>query len=262
MTHFLTQWQLRYPKTRHFWRHYYSTCLVQCVAVCCSVLQCVAVATEVPEDAAFLAPLLLHVPGKVCCSVLQCVAVCCSVLQWQLRYPKTRHLWRRFYSTCLVKCVAVCCSVLQCVAVATEVPEDAAYLAPLLSTCLVQCVAVCCIALQCVAVRCSVLHRTAVCCSALQCNAVCCSVVQYVAHSGHASTVWRRLIGCLKLQVFRKRATNYRALLRKMTCTDKATYGSSPPCTGDMAFLAPLQLLVSGVCCSVLRCAAVCCSVL
>jgi len=29
---------------------------------------------------------------------------------------------------------------------------------------------------------------------------------------------WRRLIGCLQLQVkFRKRATNYRALLRKMT---------------------------------------------
>jgi len=32
-------------------------------------------------------------------------------------------------------------------------------------------------------------------------------------------TGWRRLIGCLKLQtIFRKRATNYRALLRKMTC--------------------------------------------
>jgi len=34
-------------------------CVLQCVAVCCSVLQCVA----------------------VCCSVLQCVAVCCGVLQ-------------------------------------------------------------------------------------------------------------------------------------------------------------------------------------
>jgi hypothetical protein len=40
---------------------------------------------------------------------------------------------------------------------------------------------------------------------------------------------WRRPIGCLKLQViFRKRATNYRALLRKMTCKDKASYESSP----------------------------------
>jgi len=47
----------------------------------------------------------------------------------------------------------------------------------------------------------------------------------------HCSTGWRRPIGCLKLQVlFRKRATNCRALLRKMTCKDKASYGSSPPC--------------------------------
>jgi len=45
------------------------------------------------------------------------------------------------------------------------------------------------------------------------------------------SAGWRRLIGCLKLQVtFCKRATNNRALLREMTCKDKASYGSSPPC--------------------------------
>jgi len=45
-------------------------------------------------------------------------------------------------------------------------------------------------------------------------------------------TGWRRPIGCLKLQViFRKRATNYRALLRKMTYEDKASYDSAPPCT-------------------------------
>jgi len=45
------------------------------------------------------------------------------------------------------------------------------------------------------------------------------------------STGWRRLIGCLKLQViFRKRATNYRALLRKLTHEHMASYGSSPPC--------------------------------
>jgi len=36
---------------------------------------------------------------------------------------------------------------------------------------------------------------------------------------------------CLKFQVsFRKRATNYRALLRKTTFNDKASYGSSPTC--------------------------------
>jgi len=45
-------------------------------------------------------------------------------------------------------------------------------------------------------------------------------------------TGWRRPIGCLKLQVIlRERATNYRALLRKMANKDKASYGSLPPCT-------------------------------
>jgi len=41
--------------------------LLQCVAVCCSVLKCVAVWFQ--EDL------------MCCCSVLQCVAVYCSVLQ-------------------------------------------------------------------------------------------------------------------------------------------------------------------------------------
>jgi len=42
-------------------------------------------------------------------------------------------------------------------------------------------------------------------------------------------TVWRRPIGCLKLQVvFRKRATNYRALMRKITYKDKASYDATP----------------------------------
>ena len=40
-------------------------------------------------------------------------------------------------------------------------------------------------------------------------------------------TGWRRHIGCLKLQViFRKRATNHKALLQKMTYKDKASYES------------------------------------
>jgi len=44
-------------------------------------------------------------------------------------------------------------------------------------------------------------------------------------------TGWQRCIGCLKLKIsFRKRANNYRALLRKLTCKDKASCGPSPPC--------------------------------
>jgi len=46
------------------------------------------------------------------------------------------------------------------------------------------------------------------------------------------------LIGCFKLQViFCKRATNYRALLRKITYRDKASYESSP-------FYSDLMLLI------------------
>jgi len=42
--------------------------------------------------------------------------------------------------------------------------------------------------------------------------------------SSEAHTGWRRCRGCLKLHVsFRKRATIYRALLREMTCKDKAS---------------------------------------
>jgi len=44
-------------------------------------------------------------------------------------------------------------------------------------------------------------------------------------------TGWRRLVRCLRVYViFRKRTTNYGALLRKMTYEDKGSYGSSPPC--------------------------------
>jgi len=50
-------------------------------------------------------------------------------------------------------------------------------------------------------------------------------------HPTSVSTGWRRPLGCLKLQViFRKRATNYRALWQKTTYKDKVSCGSSPPC--------------------------------
>jgi len=64
-----------------------NVCVLQCVAVWCSVLQFVAVCCS------------------VCCSVLPCVAVCCSVVQCGA------------VRCSVLQCVAVCCSVLQCVAV-------------------------------------------------------------------------------------------------------------------------------------------------
>ena len=68
--------------------------VLQCVAVCCSGLQCVAVCCG------------------VCCNVLQCVAVRCSVLQCHLQQQKPGR-------TLALRCVAVCCGVLQCVAVSS-----------------------------------------------------------------------------------------------------------------------------------------------
>ena len=60
----------------------------------------------------------------------------------------------------------------------------------------------------------------------------------YAYNLPRQSTGWRRLIGCLKLLViFRKRATDYRALLRKLTYEDKASYESTPPCTSSMSLL-------------------------
>ena len=44
-------------------------------------------------------------------------------------------------------------------------------------------------------------------------------------------TEWHKCVGCLELQIsFRKRNTNYRALLRKITYKDQAFYGSLPNC--------------------------------
>jgi len=98
--------------------------VLQCVAVCCSVLQ------RVTDGGVRLchmcARTLLH------CSVLQCVAVCCSVLQF----------------------VAVCCSVLQRV---TDGGVRVCHMCArtLLHCSVLQCVAVCYSVLQCVAVCCS-----------------------------------------------------------------------------------------------------------
>ena len=96
-------------------------------------------------------------------------------------------------------------------------------------------------------------------------------------------TGWWRLIGCLKLWViFRKRATNYRALLRKMTYEDKASWLHAilyllcvprliHTCVMNRSFVrhalsshCRLQRVLQyvAVCCSLLPCVTVCCSVL
>ena len=63
----------------------------------------------------------------------------------------------------------------------------------------------------------------------------------------YTPTGWRRLIGSPKLQIiFHKRAIKYRSLLRKMTCKDKGSQESSPPCTANEHFPIPTY----AVCCA------------
>ena len=102
--------------------------MLQCVTVCCSVLQRL-----------FFQMVFVHGVGSYslrdCRSVLQCGAMCCNVFQ----------------------CVAARCSALQCLCCigGSCMESDST---PFVS------VAVCCRVLQCVAVCCSVLQCIAVCC--------------------------------------------------------------------------------------------------
>ena len=73
-------------------------------------------------------------------------------------------------------------------------------------------------------------------------------VLFWLLTSSEETTGWRRLRGCLKLQViFCKRATNYRALLRKVTHKDKPSYASSPPCKLHMGFSISRLLKIKGL---------------
>ena len=68
-----------------------------------------------------------------------------------------------------------------------------------------------------------------------------------MSHMHASHTGWRRLIGSPKLQIiFHKRATKYRALLRKMTYKDKGSYESSPPCTHTRRVNSAAGVLIPG----------------
>jgi len=126
--------------------------VLQCVTVCCSVLQA--------------ANSQAH---SVCYSVLQCVAVCCR--------PPTHRL---------TPCVAVCCSVLQCVA-GCQLTGSLRVLQCVTVCCSVlQCVVECGSVWQCVTVCCTKVadHPSALQCVAvagvLQCVAGFCCVLQCI----------------------------------------------------------------------------------
>jgi len=64
------------------------------------------------------------------------------------------------------------------------------------------------------------------------------------------NTRWRRVLGCLKLQViFCRRAANSRGCLQKMTYQDKASCDSRPPCNKHVdSVLAHVKMLRKPFC--------------
>ena len=79
--------------------------MLQCAALCCSVLQCGAVVVAQQ----------FHEPRHFC--VLQCVAVCCSVLQCvAVRCSDVKCVAcgniMSLTTFCVVQCVAVCVAVM------------------------------------------------------------------------------------------------------------------------------------------------------
>ena len=121
--------------------------MLQGIAVCCIILQRVAMIHAHDSEGALNLFAAAHADGQ-CCSVLQCVAMYCSMLQ----------------------CFAVCCSVLPYVCDRGRETEPHQTLN---SSSVLQCVAVSRSVSQCVAVCCSVLQCVAVSCSGLQWVAVC-----------------------------------------------------------------------------------------
>ena len=106
--------------------------MLQCVAVCCTALQRVAVRCSVlAVNCSVLAVCCVKSVTEAglegaaeCCSVMQCVAVCCSVLHYVSLCGTVLHCVGSVLHCvgsvlhCVVlhrNVLAVCCSMLQCV---------------------------------------------------------------------------------------------------------------------------------------------------
>jgi len=171
------------------WRHIYCETwlvwheLLQCVAVCCSVLQCLSSQVtciiisddHVTSNISWDMTRVTWIVGP-CCSVLQRVTV--SIIKGGMHHDVRRSCIVKYverHDSCdansysVLQCVAVCCSVLQRVTV-SSIKSDTTVTWLVWNG-----------LLQCVAVRCSVLQCVAVCCSVSQC------LVSRVTQGWHAS---------------------------------------------------------------------------
>ena len=192
-------------------------CLLQCVAVCCSVMQCALQCIAVHYSASQChhnVPHIIMIVRQECGSVLQCIAVCCSVLQCVLGHYSALQCITVHYSA--LQCIAVHCIAVQCrIMIASQewVNSASSYRnysffsidrrSPypwssqllLAAWCLMlQCVAVCCSVLQCVVVWSSQLLLAPWCLIQVQTpchiySATHCNALHHVAT--HCSTLQR-----------------------------------------------------------------------
>jgi len=77
------------------------------------------------------------------------------------------------------------------------------------------------------------LHRLTLQVSCVSVSISClCLLLVCACAFWHTTTEWHRPIGCRILAVsFHRLATVYKALLRRITCKDQASYEFSPPCS-------------------------------
>jgi len=207
-------------------------CVLQCVAVCCSVFRNDKGCLEDTNVAYYtsrcaVTPLLCaaarrsvlrqwhrvsggqscvsHIKMRcdttvVCCSALQCCTVCCSSdMGMSGNLSCVMHIIMR----CL--CSNACCSALQCVAVWCG--SD--------MTCLED------ICVAHIMVRCLCSN---VCCSTLQCAVVCCSVLQCVA--AVTRYVWRIVMRHTHHDGQSPRIQTYIIHLNLMVCNNNSVYRS------------------------------------
>jgi len=211
---------------------------LQCVAMCCNVLQCVAPHRPL-KDASFI---VAHATKEavLCCSVLQCVAACCSVLERVAVCCSMLQCVAMYYS--VLQCATVCCSVLQCVA--SHRPRKDVSHSRIADKYIKKKVIILAQTTKEAVLCCSVLQCVTMCCSVLQCAAVCCSVLQRVApHRPYKDVSHSRIADkYIKKQDYHTRAGDKRGCLARAVCCS--------------------VLQCVAVCCSVLQCVAMCCSVL
>ena len=178
--------------------------MLQSLAFCCSlVAMCYRVACThdsvyIRQFAIQLRCALVYSYVAVCCSLLQFVAVshvavCFSLLQFLVVYCRLLQSCCSPLVVLLRVCcgfvaglLRVCCGVLQ----RGICPRLCLYSSVCHSAARWCCAAVCCSLLQSVAVRRSLLQCVAVCCSMLQCVAVCCSMPYMCPAVGHSTARW------------------------------------------------------------------------